>query len=74
METIYYYKDAYSRWHFSTGAVKEDATVGQHLRMLRYAKKNVERLYPDLPHDYEIICRVFGIPGTTPWENIYNNG
>ena len=69
---VYYYKDASGRWHFSTGVVRDDAKAGEYLRMLRYAKKAPECLYPDNPYDYQTICRVFGIRPGTPWQDIYN--
>ena len=39
--------------------------------MLRYAKKAPECLYPDIPADYELICKHFGFPKGKPWQEIY---
>jgi len=69
---VYYYKDISGTFHFSTGAIREESRAGEYLRMLRYAKKAPECLFPDNPNDYELICKYFGFPKGTPWQNIYN--
>lgn len=71
MSKVYYYKTLNGDFHFSTGAVRTEAKAGEYIRMLRYAKKAPECLYPDIPADYELICKHFGFPKGKPWQEIY---
>lgn len=71
MDKIYYYKTEDGTWHFSTGAKKDDSRAAEYIRMLRKIKKDVERLYLDIPSDYEKIKQVFGVSESTSWEKIY---
>ena len=75
METItYYYRRESGYWIFSTKdtlgtrrTIVKDAPAGeQYLRMLQYSKKNIHKLYLDIPEDYRIIKRFFFTP--TYWE------
>lgn len=74
METIYYYKTASDIWHFSTGVTRSAQKGCDYLRMLRYAKKKVERLYLNEPADFAVIKAHFGSPeywrGRT-WQDEY---
>ncbi len=72
MSKVYYYKTANGDFHFSTGVVRNEAKACEYIRMLRYAKKCPECLYPDSTCDYELICKNFGFPKGTPWQDIYN--
>lgn len=69
---IYYYKDIRGYYRFSTGVIRDDSKVGQYLRALRYAKMEVERLYPDVPKDFEAIKRIFKLPESTTWQEVFN--
>ena len=73
MEIIYYFKTFDGVWHFSTGITRTDEKVSQYLRMLGYAKKEVRRLYPDIPEDKAKICEVFGYRQDLTWQDIYNS-
>lgn len=72
MDRIYYYKTSDGMWHFSTGVKKDDAKAGEYIRMLRRIRKDVERLYLDIPQDFRKIKKVFGIPDGIQWQNIYS--
>jgi len=69
-EPIYYFRTISGRTRFSNGQVKEDAKLGQYLRMLRYAKYPIEQLHLDNPEDFCVICNLFNIHGRT-WQEIY---
>ena len=59
METIYYYCTVSGTAIFSNGNVKEEGRVGQYLRMLIYAKKDVQKLNLNKPEDFEKIRSMF---------------
>lgn len=71
MEKIYYYKRSSGAWVFLVDGqtiVKDDAFKGaQYHRMLRFAKKELWRLYLDLPEDFEKIKQSFFTPEY--WKN-----
>ena len=69
---VYYYKTVTGRTYFSNGNIKEEHKLGQYLRMLHYAKYQLEPLYLDKPEDFEIIKRVFNIPEGKTWKEVYN--
>jgi hypothetical protein len=73
METIYYYKTYDGAWRFSSGVTRTDENAAQYLRMLRYAKKEAVRLYPDSPEDKAKICEVFGYDRNIDWKDIYHD-
>ena len=58
-ETIYYYKTSSDTWVFSTYVKRDARKAVEYLRMLRRMKKEVVRLYLDVPDDFEFIKRVF---------------
>ena len=66
MEKIYYYKRSSGTWVFCVEGqtiVKQDTFKGaQYHRMLRFAKKELWRLYLDLPEDFEKIKKIFFTP------------
>lgn len=70
-DTIYYYRTISGTTHFSNGATKKDAKLGEYIRMLRYAKYPVMQLHLDNPEDFCVICNLFNIHGKT-WQEIYN--
>lgn len=74
METIYYYKTISDIWHFSTGVSRNAPKACDYLRMLRYAKKNIIKLYLNEPRDFETIKEHFYSPeywdGRT-WQDEY---
>lgn len=62
MEKIYYYKRSSGAWVFCVDGqtIVKDADKGaQYHRMLRFAKKELWRLYLDLPEDFEKIKQSF---------------
>ena len=75
MGKVYYYKTVGDVWHFSTGVSRDARRGNDYLRMLRYSGREVEKLYLDLPEDFEIIKSTFYSPeywkGRT-WEEEYN--
>ena len=71
MDKIYYYKTEDGIWHFSTGVKKDDSRAVEYIRMLGKIKKDVRRLYLDIPSDYEKIKQVFGVSESTSWQKIY---
>ena len=82
MNTIYYYKRENGDWVFSLEdshgirvTVEKDAYSGeQYHRMLRYSKKNPQRLYLDIMDDYLTIKRFFFSPSYwegKPWQQEY---
>ena len=72
IKKVYYYKKANGLFVFSTGAVKDDEHAGQYLRMLRYSKKPYDRLFPDIPEDFRMIKRIFGVPDGKTWQELVN--
>lgn len=70
-EPIYFYRTISGTTHFSNGATKQDAKLGEYVRMLRYAKYPVEQLHLDNPEDFIVICNLFNIHGKS-WQEIYN--
>ena len=70
METVYYYKREDGTWVFSlqgyTGErrtiVKNESGGAQYLRLLVHTNKEMQRLYPDIPREYEDIQRLFFSP------------
>ena len=69
-ETIYFFRTISGKTFFSNGQSKDEAKLGQYIRMLRYAKYPVEQLHLDNPEDYMVICNLFNIHGKT-WQEIY---
>ncbi|MBR5414150.1 MAG: hypothetical protein IK114_14150 [Fibrobacter sp.] len=71
-EQIHYYKTISGAAHFAeTGVVKNEAKLGQYLRMLRYAKKEPVQMFLDYPQDFEEIKRLFKFPNGTTWQDVY---
>ena len=71
-EQIYFYRTISGRTHFSNGQViKDPRRLSQYLRMLHYAGYPVYQLFLDNPEDFNVICNLFHITGTT-WQQIYN--
>lgn len=62
METIFYYKTASDIWHFSTGVSKEATKAVQYKRMLEKMRKQVVRLYLNVPEHFELIKANYRTP------------
>ena len=82
MNTTYYYKRENGDWVFSLEdshgirrtLEKKEAIGEQYHRMLRYSKKNPQRLYLDIAEDYRTIKRFFFTPSYwdgKPWQAEY---
>ena len=71
MERIYYYKTVTGRWHFSNGAIIEDAKAGQYLRMLGKTRKDLYKLYLDIPSDFHKAKKILNLPVEARWQDIY---
>lgn len=73
METIYYYKNYFGDFIFSTGEKLTDQDVSPFLRRLRRSGQEAVRLYPNEPADKAMICRVFGYRNDLTWKEIYHD-
>lgn len=75
MDTIYYYKTVSDTWHFSTGVTRDARRAVDYLRMLRYAKKQVVKLYLNNPDDFSVVKTQFYSPeywAGRSWQDEYN--
>ena len=85
METItYYYRRESGAWVFSTKdttgirrtIIKNEQAGAQYLRMLQYSKKNIHKLYLDIPEDYRTLKLFFFTPTYwegKPWQSEYTS-